>query len=83
MTLSPSIHRAHRPAGFGAAAALVLALSGCATFSDDGGFTSVESETRNALDLQSRWLKSEQDQQTARAEVTKLLAADLSAETAM
>ena len=67
----------------GAALVVVLLLSGCATFSDDGGFTAVESETQNALGLQSRWLKSEQEQSAARAEVTKLLASELTDDTAM
>ena len=67
----------------GGAATLVLALSGCATFSDDGGFGSVETATRSALDLQASWLKNEQDRESAQAKVKQLLSNTLNAETTM
>ena len=36
-------------------AALTIALSGCATFSQDGGFSSVESIARDRLNKAVKW----------------------------
>ncbi|MFT5446420.1 MAG: outer membrane protein TolC [Gammaproteobacteria bacterium] len=82
-TLPNNSFHARRAARSTTGLAFVLLLTGCATLSDDGGFSAVESETQNALGLQSRWLKRDMDNQTTRTEVSKLLTGTLSAESAM
>jgi outer membrane protein TolC len=61
----------------------VIALSGCATFSDDGGLLFVAGETQQHLGVKSAWQRDEQSREAARAEVAKLLKGTLSAEAAM
>lgn len=68
-----------------AAALLVLVfLGGCATFSKDNGLGTVQNETRaRGLAQDVQWIKTEQDAENARAAVKKLLAAPLTADTAV
>jgi outer membrane protein TolC len=76
----------HGPYGRGARYAIAvttLLLGGCATFSDDGGFSRVESEVREKLGHEARWSKDPQSQADARTEVSKLLAAPLTPDTSM
>ena len=61
----------------------LIALSGCATFSDDGGFSSVASETQQHLGANAGWQRDEQSREVARVEVAKLLEDTLSADAAM
>ena len=58
-------------------------LGGCATFSQDGGFNSVESIAKDRLGKEVRWIKSEADADTAQAMVKALLANPLSADDAV
>lgn len=51
----------------------MLALAGCATFSTDGGFGSVEQTAQRAVGAQPRWQRTDAD----RAEATKLVRAKL------
>ena len=60
----------------------LLALSGCATFSEDGGFGAVESAVRERSGQQPQWVRSESDADTVRARVQELLGAPLSADSA-
>lgn len=66
-------------AGAGAA----LLLGGCATFSEDGGFATVASESRSALGQEARWLKDDAARAAARDEVARLLAEELGPEGAV
>ncbi len=54
-----------------------LLLGGCATFSEDGGFDTVASESRSALEQDARWLKDDASRAAARDEVGRLLAQEL------
>ncbi|MDH4150953.1 MAG: TolC family protein [Betaproteobacteria bacterium] len=59
-------------------------LAGCATLSDDGGFGSVQSAAKErGLKQDIQWIKTEQEAENARASVRKLLAAPLTADTAV
>ena len=67
-----------------AAAASVIILGGCATFSPDGGFGAVESASRErGLSQDVKWIRSDKDGEGTRATVKKLLAAPLTADAAV
>lgn len=55
------------------ALALTAALAGCATFSSDGGMGAVSELTQSRIQQPATWLKSEQDQHTARSATRELL----------
>ena len=59
-----------------------LALSGCATFSRDGGFEIVEKAVRDRSGMEAKWVRNEDDAKTVRARVKALLAQPLKPETA-
>jgi outer membrane protein TolC len=62
---------------------LVL-LGGCASLSPDGGFGTVQTATRErGLGQGAIWLRTEQDAESARATVKKLIAAPLTADDAV
>ena len=61
-----------------AALLLPLLLAGCATFSPDGGFNSVEKTTRNYIKQKPIWAKTEAQKQAAAEQLKALLAAPLS-----
>jgi len=62
----------------------VLLLAGCATFSPDGGYGTVQSAARErGVAQEARWLRNDQDAAEARATVKKLLAAPLTADAAV
>jgi len=61
----------------------VLALAGCATFSSDGGFASVEQTTRDRLGKDIAWPKTEAEQQTVAERVNELAAKPLSVDDAV
>lgn len=71
----------HAHAGF--VLTLLLTLTGCATFSDDGGFDEVSSTTTKALGQQPRWLKDEPSRTAAHEEVKTLLTSELSMDSAV
>ena len=58
-------------------------LGGCATFSQDGGFSPVESTAKARLNKEVHWIKSDADADTAQAMVKTLLANPLSADDAV
>ena len=60
-----------------------LALGGCATFSQDGGFSSVEKVAAERLGKELRWAKSDGERNTIEARVRDLLAQLLSVEDAV
>ena len=63
--------------------ALVSLLSGCATLSQDAGFGSVELLTRERLNKDVKWARTEADRQALRAQVQRLVAGPLGAESAV
>lgn len=61
----------------------ILGLAGCATFSDDGGFGRVEQTTRERLDKDVKWARSDAERSTLQARVGELLAKPLTADDAI
>ncbi len=61
----------------------VALLSGCATFSKDGGFDSVGSMVRERIGKDPKWVKSEADGQAVQATVRQLLAKPLTVDDAV
>ncbi len=76
-----------RPVGMRARLPLLLlgtaVLTGCASFSQDGGFDKVTSITRERQGIAPQPIKTEQDSATADAEVKRLLNGPLDAEGAV
>lgn len=60
-----------------------LFLAGCASFSEDGGFGTVQKVARERLDKETKWVKSEQDANAVRQRVKQMLAAPLTADSAV
>ena len=72
------------PARVIAAAVMLAFLGGCASLSEDGGFSAVQSAAKErGLNQDMQWIKTEQDADNARASVKKLLASPLTADTAV
>jgi len=69
-----------RPAGLLLAA---LALAGCTTFSNDGGFAPVAQAARDKLGQEARWARTPQESGVLKQEVAKLLAQPLTPEAAV
>ncbi|MDP2240750.1 MAG: TolC family protein [Burkholderiales bacterium] len=66
--------------------ALVLSavfLGGCATLSEDGGFGSVQTMTKERLDKDIKWVKTDRDAEQVQATVKKLLATPLTVDAAV
>lgn len=61
----------------------LLALSGCATFSADGGFGTVTTITKDRLDKDAKWMRSDADADSVHAAVKKLLAQPLTVDNAV
>ncbi len=66
-----------------AAAALVLLLAGCATFSEDGGFNRVSELTRERTGQTPKWQRSPDDAQVAQVRVGELLKTPLTPDSAV
>jgi len=64
-------------------AVTVTALGGCASFSADSGFGSVETAAQQYLGKEVRWAQSASDQEAIDRRVAELLAAPLSADDAV
>ena len=58
-------------------------LAGCATFSDDGGFASVEQTTRQRLGKEVKWARSDAERATLHARADELLAQPLTVDAAV
>ncbi|MEO8058310.1 MAG: TolC family protein [Burkholderiales bacterium] len=65
------------------AALAATALSGCASFSTDGGFGPVEQATHDRLGKELKWARSDADKDAIDRRVAELLAKPLSAEDAV
>ncbi|MEO8008674.1 MAG: TolC family protein, partial [Betaproteobacteria bacterium] len=61
----------------------VLLLGGCATFSADGGFSSVETVAKDRTNKDVTWVRADSDVDTVRTSVKKLLASPLSVDDAV
>ncbi len=66
-----------------AALTTVAALSGCASLSEDNGFSAVQDKTKVSIDKEVRWTKTEQDREAIRTQVQSLLAKPLTADSAV
>ncbi len=66
-----------------ALAAALLALTGCASFSADGGFGAVQKVTQQHGGAQTTWIKSDDDAATVEQRVSAILKKPLSAEDAV
>jgi len=66
-----------------AVAVAAIFLGGCASFSQDGGFSAVESSVKTRIGKEVRWIKSDSDAESVRAMVKQLLATPLSADDAV
>jgi outer membrane protein TolC len=67
-----------------AAPLLLLALlAGCASLSNDNGFSGVQTATRERMGGEPQWIRSDQDAQAARGRVKELLAAPLTPDAAV
>lgn len=62
---------------------VALTLAGCATFSDDGGFASVEQATRERLGKEVKWARSDAERATLHARADELLAQPLTVDAAV
>jgi len=60
-----------------------LALSGCTSFSPDGGFTAVEQAARTRLDKEVRWARADPDRALIDQRVAALLAQPLTMDAAV
>ena len=78
-TVSPP----RRRSGVAVAALAVIALSGCATFSRDGGFGPIEQTARSRLGKDVTWARSDADHDAIAKRVAQLLAQPLSADDAV
>lgn len=58
-------------------------LAGCATFSNDGGFGSVEQTARERLGKEVKWARSDQERASLQARVNELLAKPLAVDDAI
>lgn len=58
-------------------------LGGCASFSPDGGFTTIEQGTRDRVGKEVRWARSDADRNTITMRVAELLAKPLMADDAV
>lgn len=63
--------------------AAALMLGGCASFSPDGGFGAVETITRERLDKQTRWIRSDADRTAVDSMIRDILARPLSLDDAI
>lgn len=61
----------------------VVLLAGCTTFSEDGGFGSVEQAVAERGSAQAKWVRSRQEADSVASRVTELLAKPLTAEDAV
>ena len=62
---------------------LLLLLTGCASFSEDGGFNKVQSLTKERSGQDITWVRSEDDAQTVATKIYELLKKPLTVETAV
>ena len=64
-------------------ALLAVVLGGCATFSQDGGFGTVEKAVRERTGKDLTWVKTDEQRDSVEKRVAELLAKPLSADDAV
>ncbi|HEX5611648.1 MAG TPA: TolC family protein [Burkholderiales bacterium] len=64
-------------------ALLSILAAGCVSFSEDGGFGTVQTAVRERAGVEAKWVRSESEADSVRARVGELLAQPLSAEAAV
>ena len=79
MNLTPSVSRRPLPALL----AVSLFLGGCASFSPDGGFGSVQSTVRERAGADLAWIRSDREREEVQRRVEELLSRPLSADDAV
>ncbi|MBL0123598.1 MAG: hypothetical protein IPP88_12980, partial [Betaproteobacteria bacterium] len=77
-----SFHAAY-PARLAGTGLLLLALTGCASLSRDGGFATVERVTKERTGADVKWVRAESERDSLAARVSELLAKPLSADDAV
>ena len=82
MTNCLQFSRFVRPKMLAVALGLLL-LGGCATFSRDGGFNTVAATSRDRINKDITWVRTDNDAETVQASVKKLLASPLSVDDAV
>lgn len=60
-----------------------MLLAGCATFSEDGGFSAVETTARERLGQETHWVRSKADEDAVRSRLKDLLAKPITADDAV
>lgn len=78
-----NLNRLHPRATAFAVVVSATLLGGCATFSADGGFGTVETAAKEHLKSDARWVKTERDAEEVRTTVKKLLAQPLTPDAAV
>ena len=73
----------HRPSKLAALISLPLILGGCASFSADGGFSTVEQVAKGRLGKEVTWQRSDNATDTAAQRVRELLASPLTVDDAV
>lgn len=73
----------HRSSKLAALISLPLILGGCASFSDDGGFSTVEQVAKERLGKEVTWQRSDKATDTAAQRVKELLASPLTVDDAV
>jgi len=73
----------HRPSKLAALISLPLMLGGCASFSTDGGFSTVEQVAKERLGKEVTWQRSDNASDTAAQRVKELLASPLTVDDAV
>jgi outer membrane protein TolC len=63
--------------------AAALLLGGCATFSEDGGFDTVQTTAKERLQTETQWLRTDAERNAAREQVKALLEKPLTADDAV
>lgn len=82
--MSPNQRQSLPPGGKRLIAVLALAtLAGCASFSNDGGFGSVEQTTQERLKKEVKWARSDAERETLQARVNELVAQPLAVDDAI
>lgn len=83
MTIRTGNQNISRSGRWAALALSAVALTGCATFSDDGGFRSVEQTARERLNKEVVWPRTDEERSALQQRVNELLARTLTADDAV
>ena len=73
----------YRYARLAVSVCLALGLTGCATFSNDGGFSNIESITKDKLGMDVKWVRTDAEQDANSKRVAELLSKPISVEDAV